>query len=142
MKRIPVKKILLWSGAVFSVLVIVLSVHIYLVTRPKAPDAFTRIMARIDIKKQISESDAQKITAWMYQQKGIDHVLCNPESDILVFTYSPLQTNANKVLADLKAGLQLPAERVVPTEEEMKSGCPVTTGSISYKAYSFIKKII
>ncbi len=142
MKKKLVKKIAVYSASVLGLLVLILCVHIYLVTRPKAPDASTRIMARIDIKKQISQTDAEKITAWMYQQKGIDHVLVNPESDILVFTYSPLQTNANKVLADLKAGLQIPAERVVPTEAEMKSGCPVAPTSFSYKAYSFIKKII
>ena len=142
MKRIPVKKILIWSASVFSVLLLVLAVHIYMVTRPKAPDAYTRIMARIDIKQQISASDAQKITAWMYQQKGIDHVLCNSESAILVFTFSPLQTNADKVLTDFRSDLHLPAYRVVPTAAEMKSGCPVSSRSLSYKAYTVIKKII
>jgi hypothetical protein len=113
-----------------------------MVTKSKAPDTQTRIMARIDIKKQISKTDAEQITAWMYQQKGIDHVLCNAESDILVFTYSPLQTNADKVLTDFRSGFHLPAYRIVPTAEEMKGGCPVSSQSISYKAYSLIKKII
>ena len=142
MKKNLLKKIAFYSASVLGLLVLILCVHIYMVTRPKAPDAQTRIMARIDIKKQISKMEAEQITAWMYQQKGIDHVLCNPESDILVFTYSPLQTNANKVLTDFKADFRIPAERVVPTETEMKSGCPVASTSFSYKAYSFVKKII
>lgn len=142
MKKKLVKKIAIYSASAFGLLVLILCIHIYMVTRPKAPDAQTRIMARIDIKKQISKAEADQITAWMYQQKGIDHVLCNPESDILVFTYSPLQTNANQVLTDFKAGFRIPAERVVPTESEMKSGCPVAANSVSYKAYSLIRKII
>ncbi len=142
MKRKNVQKILIWSASVLSVLLLILAVHIYMVTRPKAPDTYTRIMARIDIKKQISESDAQKITAWMYQQKGIDHVLCNPESAILVFTFYPLQTNADKVLTNFRSELLLPAFRVVPTTAEMKSGCPVSSRSLSYKAYIALKKII
>jgi len=61
----------------FLFLVLVLAVHIYWVTRPKAPDANTKIMARIDIKQPITQADADKITTWLYQQKGIDHVLVN-----------------------------------------------------------------
>lgn len=136
------KKTAIYSASVLGILILILCVHIYLVTRPKAPDASTRIMARIDIKQDISKADAEKITEWMYRQKGVDHVLCNPESGIVVFTYAPLQANADKLVAAFKTNFHLPAERIVPTEAEMKSGCPVASGSISYKAYSFVKKFI
>lgn len=136
------KKIAIYSASVLGILILILCVHIYLVTRPKAPDASTRIMARIDIKQDISKADAEKITEWMYQQKGVDHVLCNPESDIVVFTYAPLLANADKLVTAFKANFHLPAERIVPTEAEMKNGCPVASSSISYKAFSFVKKII
>ena len=131
-----------YCGCILSVLILVLAIHIYLVTRPKAPDANTRIMARIDIKKDITSLEAAQITAWMYQQKGIDHVLCSPESAILVFTYSPLMINADKLTENFSTNFHLPVNRILATKEDMKNGCPVSTNSIGYKALSFVKKII
>ncbi|HWB23988.1 MAG TPA: hypothetical protein VG738_00845 [Chitinophagaceae bacterium] len=141
MKKRTVKKILKWTGISFLSLVAILALHIYIVTRPKAPDAHTRIMARIDIKQEVSNDEQAKITTWMYQQKGIDHVLYNPASKILVFTYYPVKTNANTIADNFTSAFGLKAERVVPTEEEMQSGCPVALTSPIYKAYSFVKHI-
>lgn len=135
------KKILIWSGSVLGILTLVLAIHIYLVTRPKAPDAFTRIMARIDIKKSINSKDAADITTWMYQQQGIDRVLCNPGSGILVYTYAPVKTNQERLFSSFRSHFSLPAERIIPTEAELQTGCPVKPSSVSYKIYAFLKKI-
>jgi hypothetical protein len=139
MKKRSIKRFLAGTGIVLLFLVMVLAVHIYIVTRPKAPDANTRIMARIDIKQDITADDASKITAWLYQQKGVDHVLCNPQSDIVVFTFFPIKTSANQIVKDFKSSLPYKAERYIPSEADMKSGCPVASTSFSYKVYSFIK---
>ncbi len=141
MKKKWIKKILLYTGAAFLVMIMVLGVHIYMVTRPKAPDANTRIMARIDIKQAITQRDADAITAWMYQQKGVDRVLCNPESDILVFTYFPVKTDANLIARQFKSSFNMKAERYMPTAAELKTGCPVAAGSATTKIYNSIKHI-
>ena len=127
--------------SLFLFLVLVLCVHIYVVTRPKAPTATTRIMARIDIKEPINQADADKITNWMYQQKGIDHVLVNPKTDIVVFTFFAIKTNGNQIVKDFKSAFNYKAERYVPTEAELEGGCPVASNSGSYKVYKFIKNI-
>ncbi|MDO6431206.1 hypothetical protein Q4E93_11440 [Flavitalea sp. BT771] len=124
-----------------GLLVIVLCVHIYIVTRPKPIDAHTRAMARIDIRQAITQTDADKITCWLYQQKGVDHVLVNPKSDIAVFTFFPIKTTASQVVSAFKAQLPYKAERFIPSEEAMKSGCPVASTSISYRVYGFFKHI-
>jgi|SRR5580692_2068150 hypothetical protein len=139
MKKKSIKRFLIGTGSVLLLLIMVLAVHIYIVTRPKAPDAHTRIMARIDIKQDINQDDANKITAWLYQQKGVDHVLCNPTSDIVVFTFFPVKTNANQIVKDFKSALPYKAERYIPSETDMKSGCPIASTSFSYKVYSFFK---
>lgn len=141
MKRGLLRKILLTTGSVFLLLVGILCIHIYMVTRPKAPDAHTRIMARIDFKQDISKEDANRITTWMHEQKGIDHVLYNPASKILVFTFAPLNTTADQVLNDLRSSLHYDAVRFVPSEKDLKSGCPVAATSFTYKAYSLFKHI-
>lgn len=139
-KRI-VKRIAKIAGGIAAMLAIVLFVHIYMVTRPKAADAHAHTMARIDLKQQINQADANKITAWLYQQKGIDHVLCNPATAIVVFTFFPAQTTANEVVANFKNNLSYKAERYMPGPEDMQSGCPVMTGGLSSKVYAFFKNI-
>lgn len=141
MKKRAIKKMALWTTSVFLLLVAVLCIHIYIVTRPKAPDANTIVMARIDIKQPITKADADKITEWMYQQNGIDHVVCNPSMDNIVFTFFPIKANANDITAQLKTAFNLQnAKRYLPTEAEMQSGCPVASTSYTYKVYNFIKK--
>jgi len=141
MKKGLLKKILLTTGSVFLLLVGVLCIHIYMVTRPKAPDAHTRVMARIDFKQDISKEDANKITTWMYQQKGVDHVVYNPVSKILVFTFAPVNTTADQIVNNMRSSLNYNAVRFVPSEKDLKSGCPVATASFTYKAYSLFKHI-
>ena len=141
MKKGVLKKVLLGIGSVFLLLVLVLAVHIYIVTRPKAPDAHTIVMARVDVKQDMSKADAEQIQAWMYQQTGIDHVLINPTTDIIIFTFFPVKANGDEIVSRLKEKFNLKASRYVPTEAELKGGCPVAATSFSYKAYNFVRHI-
>lgn len=136
MKKNKLKK-MLWVGlSTVLVLVSILVVHIYIVTRPKAPDATTKIMARLDFKQALRQDDADKITAWLYNQDGIDHVLCNQKSGIAVFTFYPVKTTADKITSDMRSELPYAVNRYMPTKEEMQGGCPVGVGSVSSKIYS------
>jgi hypothetical protein len=141
MKNKSIKRILLGTFSIFLVLVLILGVHIYMVTRPKAPDEHTQIMARIDIKENISKEQSDKIAGWMNLQKGIDHVFINPATRILVFTFYPVQTSATQIEHDFKNNFNLSASRYMPSEEEMKNGCPVASTSSTYKAVAFFKRI-
>jgi len=134
------KKIAAWTASITLFLVVALCIHIYIVTRPQPLDPHTRAMARIDFKQDLTNSDSVLITTWLYQQKGIDHVLCNPKNDIVVFTFFPVQTTANKIVSDFKLSHNYKAERFVPTEAEIASGCPLSS-STTYKFYSFIKHV-
>ena len=140
MKKETLKKILLRTGIVFLLLVGVLCVHIYAVTRPKAADANTIAMARIDIRQPITQQEADQITEWMYQQKGIDHVVCTYKMDNIVFTYHPSLANGNEIADNFRERTSFKnAVRYIPSEAEMKSGCPVASTSITYKVYSFFR---
>ena len=136
------KKVLLYSLGTFVFLVAVLAVHIYVVYRPKPATATSRIMARMDIKQQITQSDANTITSWMYKQKGIDHVLVNPDSRIVVFTFFPIKTTGNEIVKNFRTSLPFTAERIIPTAGDLKNGCPVAATSYTYKIYKFIAHII
>jgi len=125
MKKRTWKTFALGALSVAGLLVILLAAHIYIVTRPKPIDANTRAMARIDILQPITQADADKITGWLYRQKGVDHVLVNPQSNIAVFTFFPVRTTANQVVSALKAQLPYKAQRFLPSGKALKSGCPV-----------------
>jgi len=135
------KNVLRVSGIVLGLLIVVLCIHIYWVTRPKAADASTISMARIDFKQPVTQADAGRITTWLYAQKGVDHVLCNPDSKIAVFTFYPVKVNASVITNHLTSQLHLQAERYIPTEEELKKGCPVVAESYTNKIAGFLKTI-
>jgi hypothetical protein len=102
----------------------VLAVHIYVVTRPHV-DADTRVMARIDIHQPLTREQADGLTGWLYRQQGVDHVLCNAATSIVVFTYAPLRANADEIAGRFNTALNFPhAVRYVPTEKELRGSCP------------------
>ncbi len=140
MKKNTAKRALLWTVSTVLFLTLVLCVHIYIVTRPKV-DAQTIAMARIDFKEDIKQADADKITAWLYQQKGIDHVLCNEKTNIAVFSFYPAKANADNIVTNLKSNFNYNANRFIPTKEQMASGCPVASTSVTYKVYTFLSNI-
>jgi len=141
MMKKTIKKILLYSLGTVLFLVLVLAVHIYFVYRP-APNANTRVMARIDIKQPITQDEANKITSWMAHEKGIDHAVVNAQNQNVVFTFFPLKTTGDQVTKDFKSNFALKAERFIPSGEQMKSGCPVASTSYAYKIYKVISNII
>lgn len=141
MRKRKWKRIAITAGSVLVLGTVVLAFHIWWVMRPRV-DATTRIMARIDIRQQIDPAGAERITAWLYRQKGVEHVLVNPKVGIAVFTYSPLQNNANVITQQFRQELAYSgAARVVPSETEMAMGCPVAATSFAYKAYKFMTHI-
>ncbi|HVW12322.1 MAG TPA: hypothetical protein VHB54_00775 [Mucilaginibacter sp.] len=141
MKAKTIGKFLLYTLSGIAFLALLLAVHIWWVYRPKA-DAHTRVMARIDVRQPISQDEADAINTWLYQQKGVDHALVNPQTQIVVFTFSPLQTSGNTITANFKTHFHLNAGRFTPTEKDLVSSCPVAGSSVYYKVYKFIDHIL
>ena len=141
MKKGLFKKSLLGAGMAFLLSVLVLGIHIFMVTRPKAPTATTLVMARIDFKKDLTKDDASKITTWLYQQNGINHVLCNPAGKLVVFTYYPVKTTPEQIVARLNTTTPYQGERFMPSQNQLASGCPVAATSFTYKASKFFNHL-
>ncbi len=141
MKKTSVEKILVWSVSTVLLLTAILSVHIYIVTRPKISDAKAIAMARIDFKQDIKQADAEKITSWLYQQNGVDHVLCNEKTNIAVFSFYPAKANASDIVTKLKTNFNYKAERFVPAEGQIAAGCPVLPVSFTSKVQHFFSNI-
>lgn len=135
-------KVLVGFVATLFGLALLLTIHIYMVSRSKA-DASTRVMARIDVHQPLTAAQAVMITSWLYRQKGIDHVLCNPHTAIVVFTFSPLEANANAIAASFRTALHYPnSNRYIPTAKELRGGCPVASTSAMYRICSTVKQLI
>lgn len=141
MKTKTIKKIAIWSASTLLFLVLVLAFHIWWAYHPRV-DANTKVMARIDIKQPISHDDASKITTWLYHQKGVDHVLVNPDTRIVVFTFYPIKASGNGIVKNFKTDLHYAADRYIPTQKALAGSCPVAGSSFYYKAYKFIDNIL
>jgi hypothetical protein len=141
MNKKIVKKAFTISASIFVFLVLVLAVHIYIVTRPKTLPSNAVAMARIDFKQDINQADADKITAWLYQQQGVNHVMVNAKTEIAVFSFFPAKADASKITDNLKATFNYKADRYIPTEAEIQSGCPIASNSAGYVVYNFVKRI-
>lgn len=141
MKKKWIKKALIIAGSITFLLAGVLVIHIYLVTKPGKPTAATRAMARIDFGQDINDKDANAITAWLYQQPGVEHVFCNPASNIAVFSFHPAAASADKIINDFKDNLHYKAERFMPSEQDMAAGCPVAVNSVPGKLNGFFKQL-
>ena len=138
MKSKIFKRITIGVLSTLLLLTIVLGIHIYVVTRPHI-DAKTVAMARIDIKQNIAETDAGAIEKWVSEQQGVDHVVLNRQTNILIFTFYPIKVNASQLAENLKSTFHINAERFMPSQEQMASGCPAMSGSITGKAVTIFK---
>lgn len=121
-------------------LVVLVGIHIYLVAKPKA-DSRTVALARIDIKQPINESEAGSIEKWLSNQEGVGHVELNRQTDIIIFSFSPVKVSADNLALQLKTKFNLKAERFMPSAEQMKNGCPALSHTFSAKAYSIFSNI-
>jgi len=135
------KNILKGLAATAFLLVVVIGLHIYYVTRPHISEK-TLAMARIDFKQDINTGDAEKITTWLYGRQGVQKVLCNPGGKCVVFTFYPARANATHIAAQMRSELRYDGERYLPTDDEMKGGCPISPQSFTYKVYTFFQNII
>ncbi|MEO6843557.1 MAG: hypothetical protein ABI184_00210 [Ginsengibacter sp.] len=134
------KKIFSRIMMVFGILTIVLAIHIYWVTRPKATNPHKIIMARIDIKNSLNQQDADSIKTWLYQQKGVYHVLVNPKTQIAIFTFYPAKVSGDQIVNKFHTAFNYNAKRYIPTEEEIANSCPALPESITQKISSFVKQ--
>lgn len=120
-----VKRVLIATGIVSLLLLIVLGIHIYQVTRPAKADETTIALARIDFDQNLNREDSVRITNWLATQKGVERVLCNPTGKTVVFSFYPVKVNASDLAKTLSAQLHLNGTRFLPDALAMKSGCPV-----------------
>ncbi|TDW96851.1 hypothetical protein [Dinghuibacter silviterrae] len=129
------KKIFIAAG---GLCLLALALHIYLALKPVKVTPGLREMARIDVRQPMSAKDAKTVTTWLYKEKGIDHVLVNPQTQKVIFTYFPYQTSAQQITRDFKAALPYNADRFMPTEDQMASaGCPVAAVNFGLQVKRF-----
>ena len=138
MKNKMTKKIGGTIGIISLLLVLVLGVHIYMVTRPRPIDPNAVVMARIDMHQAIDQRDADKITGYMDAQASVNHTYVNINTDKVVFTFFPAQASADDIIRKFKADLHYDnAVRFMPTPAQLGGGCPAGYGSGSLTARVF-----
>ena len=142
MRKRKVRKIVIISLSSLLFLFVVLCFHIYVMMKPGKPDAKTVAIARIDFKQDINQTDANKISTWLYSQNGVQHVLCNDKTDIAVFSFYPAKVNASNLTSNLSSALNYKAVRYMPNAKDMTKGCPYAGSSFAYKVYNFMNNVL
>jgi len=143
MKSKIIKRIALSIGGICLLLVAILGVHIYIVTRPQPLDPKAIVMARIDMHQDINQDDADRIVGYMNTQPGVNHTTVNPNSDIVIFTFFPARISGDEIVRKFKTDLHYDhAVRFMPTVAQMSGGCPAgygSDGSLSAKIIHIFK---
>lgn len=125
-----VKKAIKWTiiGALstFTLLSLILAIHIYEVTRDKqVPHNASLELGRIDFISSIDSVQAQEIKSMTYRINGVQHVYFNYADNIMVYGFNSYLTNATKVYDQLKEQVAFEGDLYRVSEEQMASSCPV-----------------
>ena len=143
MKSKLLKKVAVGIGLISIILVAILGIHIYKVTRPQPIDPNAIVMARIDMHQDIDQKDADKIVTYMNTQPSVNHTYVNPVSDIVIFTFFPAKAKGDDIVKKFKIDLQYDsAVRFMPTTAQLSGGCPAgygSGGSLSSKILNIFK---
>lgn len=137
------KKIAIWTGSIFSLLVVVLVVHIYLVTRPSTPLPNHNVyLSRIDFKESVDSLEANRIMNHVRTLEGIANAYFNIPAGTLVYGYKKGTQSPEKVYQEVSKFTTLKAERLIISEEDMAKGCPAfDKSSFTYKFGEFVKNV-
>jgi hypothetical protein len=133
MKKKRLLKIAIWMTSSCVVLIGVLLIHIYMVTRPIDYGANATIqMSRIDFKQPVAATEVIKIQAFVKQLPGVKNAVFNTDSGILIYTYQNEQQNSLNVYTKLMNYRNYKAERFVVTASQASNGCPVMNDKNSF----------
>ncbi|WP_338793054.1 hypothetical protein V9L05_11800 [Bernardetia sp. Wsw4-3y2] len=137
------KKIAIWTASIFSVLMVVLVVHIYLVTRPKAPLPSEQIfLSRIDFEKSVDSLEAIRIMNHVQAMKGITSAHFNHEAGLFAYGYQKGLQTPEAVHEEVTKFTTLKSKRHIVSEEDLAKGCPAfDKSSFTYKFGEFVKNV-
>lgn len=138
------KKIAIWTVSIFSLLVVVLVVHIYLVTRLADPLPNHDIyLSRIDFKESVDSTEATRIMNHVRTMDGIANAHFNIAAGTLVYGYKKDVQNPENVYAEVAKFTSLKSERLILSEEDIAKGCPAfDKNTFTYKFGEFVKNVL
>lgn len=125
MKKNKLYRGLLILGSSILVLLIVLQVHIYLVTRDKNDDKRIRQLARIDFIQEVDSALANSIKNKMLQMPGVDAGYFNVAEKVFIYSFNPKIQNADCLFISLMSNGNYLATRYRADEKGVASGCPI-----------------
>ncbi len=136
-------KIAAWTGSILLLLLVVLVVHIYMVTRPRQYDNNNLQLSRIDFKQPVSADEAAKIRHFVAAMPGVDNAMFNQHDQTLVYGFNTGLQNSANVYKQLMAFGHYSAKAFVPDATQLASGCPMGKGNdgFVYKLSASISRL-
>lgn len=138
-----VKRILVLSVSIFTLLFLVLVVHIAIVTKNIHYDNASLQLGRIDFKEPIDSAKAKDINHKIRSIAGVGNTHFNIKDGILIYSVNLNKNSNESVYKQLMAQVPYKAEKYVVTEAMSTKGCPVMDkSSFAYQFSNTISNII
>jgi hypothetical protein len=135
------KKIIIGIIGIFSFLVVVLTVHIYQVTRPKEGRIPSIALSRIDFPQGIDSLEAVSIKNYFSELEGISDFRQNIESGYIICLYDTKVWQSQELVEKINLHYSLSAVLYKPSAEMLAQSCPVIDkNSLTSKLGTFLQK--
>ena len=142
MRKLSIKKIVIYFFSILLLLFGVLVIHIYLVTKPCNNHEVMRQLSRIDFKQEIDSTEANKIRSFVGHLDGVQSTHFNVPDHVLVYTYVVGKQTSLNVYNQLMDFGHYKAERYIVDAATAKTGCPaMDNNSFSYRLSSYVSKL-
>jgi hypothetical protein len=135
------KKLIIGVIGIFALLVLVLAVHIYQVSRPKEGGIPSIALSRIDFPQGIDSLEAVSIQTHFSKLEGIRDFRINATSGHVVCLYDNKIWQASDLVDKINFNFSLSAELYRPPAAMLTQSCPVIDkSSLTYKLGTFFQK--
>lgn len=138
------RRILLWSGGIFTTLVIILLVHIVIMVKamPKLTHPTVQL-GRADFSEFVDPGAAGNIQREVAMLPGVTSTYYNKDSRTLVYAFDNRLNSAQKIYDDAIKNCGVHSKRYVVLPGDAAKGCPVMDdNTISGKVTQFISGIV
>jgi hypothetical protein len=143
MKNLLLKRLLIAAGSIFLLLVLILFVHIYQVTRPtQDQDLRARQLSRIELTEKLDTEGERSLMKDLTSMKGIAIAKLSKTENAVIYELDPTVQSTDKVVSKLSKN-GYPVKKFELSKEQQGKGCPVIDkSSVTYKVGSFFQSII
>ncbi|UZR96562.1 hypothetical protein [Chondrinema litorale] len=136
-------KATIWIFSIFSILALVLVIHIAMVTKPNNSHHSNWQLSRIDFTQSLDSAQAQLAMKTIQSISGVKHAYVNNAQGTLVYSYEAGHLKSADVFDAFIAKTNFEAKPYKAPKMEDATGCPVIDkSSLTYRFTTFVQNTL